>query len=48
MRELMKEMSTAEIIGDLLHIVWYIAWRAAVVGLAFFGVLALANWSWWA
>lgn len=40
-------MTKKEIIGDILHIVWFFAWRAAAIGAAFLAIMYLANWSWW-
>ena len=36
-REVMRGMSTREIVLDILHILWYIGWRSAVVLTCFFG-----------
>ena len=47
LREIMAEMTTAEIIGDFLRIGWYIAWRSAVILTAFIGFMYLMNWEWW-
>ena len=47
MREEMENMTTLEIIGDFLHIAWYIAWRSAVILTAFIGFMYLLNWEWW-
>lgn len=48
MREAMKEMTMREIVTDILHIVWYIAWRLTAIAAVFFAVILLANWRWWA
>lgn len=47
LREIMAEMTTAEIIGDFLRIGWYIAWRTGLFALAFLGLMYFCNWEWW-
>ena len=47
MREAMKEMTMREIVTDILHIVWYIAWRWTAIVAVFFALMLLMNWEWW-
>ena len=47
LREVMRGMSTKEIVLDFLHIAWYIAWRWTAIVAVFFALVLLGNWEWW-
>ena len=40
-------MTKREIFLDVLHIIWYIGWRAVAITAGFLAIMYLANWTWW-